>query len=222
MTRLATAAAALTLTLALAAPAEAGGGKVSPEQAEFMDAFKKSKPAAKKTDGTSKGKLGSARMRQANEVASEIVKKRMAKARPRDLKLLRQAGAADIVVVRGGYDRVQDVLKALKVKHVLVPPRLVSRIPLMSTQTLMINCPGRLSKAAVKKVNRFVKTGGFLVTTDWAITLLTKAFPGYVKRGKRNTKNDVVKVAIHDDDAPFIQNIKGMKENPRWWLEGSS
>ncbi len=215
-------AVALTLTLAMAAPARAGGGKVSPEQEEFMQAVTKSKPAAKSTDGTAKGKLGSKRMRQANEVASEIVKKRMAKKRPRDLKLLRKAGAADIVVVRGGYDRVQDVLKALKVKHVVVPPRLVSRIPLMSTQTLMINCPGRLSKAATKKVNRFVKTGGFLVTTDWALTLLTRAFPGYVKRGKRNTKDDVVKVSIHDDDAPFLQNIKGMKENPRWWLEGSS
>jgi len=223
MSRLATAAAtAAIMTLTLSAPALAGGGKVAPEQAEFLKAVTKAKPASKKTDGTKKGKLGTKRMRKANEVASEIVKKRMAKKRPSDLKLLRKAGAADIVVVRGGYDRVQDVLKALKVEHVVVPPRLVASIPLMSTQTLMINCPGRLSKAGVKKVKRFVKTGGFLVTTDWAIDLLPKAFPGYVKRGRKNTKNDVVKVQIHDDDAPLLKNIKGMNENPRWWLEGSS
>ena len=223
MTRLSLAAAAAAIiTFPLSSPALAGGGKVAPEQAEFLQAVSKAKPAGKPTDGTAKGQLGSKRMRKANEVASEIVHKRMAKKRPSDLKLLREAGAADIVVVRGGYDRVQDVLKALKVEHVVVPPRLVASIPLMSTQTLMINCPGRLSKAGIKKVQRFVKTGGFLVTTDWAIDLLPRAFPGHVKRGKRNTRDDVVKVQIHDDDAPLLKNIKGMNENPRWWLEGSS
>ena len=222
MTRLAATTTAAIMTLTLSAPALAGGGKVAPEQAEFLQAVSKAKPSSKPTDGSAKGTLGTRRMRKANEVASEIVEKRMARKRPSDLKLLRQAGVADIVVVRGGYDRVQDVLKALKVEHVVVPPRLVASLPLMSTQTLMINCPGRLSRAGVKKVKRFVKTGGFLVTTDWAIDLLPRAFPGYVKRGRKNTSNDVVKVQIHDDDAPLLKNIKGMNENPRWWLEGSS
>lgn len=202
--------------------AQAGGGKLTPEQAEFMDAVNKSQPAAAKTDGTASGQLGTEPMRRANTVASQIVEKRMERERAADLVLLRQAGAADIVVVKGTYDRVQDVLKALKIEHVVVPPHLVAKLPLMSTQTLMINCPGNLDRAGVRKVQRFVKTGGFLVTTDWAITLLPKAFPGYVTRGERNTGNDVVKVEILDDDAPFIHNVKTMKENPRWWLEGAS
>jgi hypothetical protein len=161
-------------------------------------------------------------MREANKMASEIVHKRMARRRSNDLLLLRRAGAADVVVVQGSYDRVQDVLRALKVKHVVIPARLVARLPLMSTQTLMVNCPGRLSNKAVARVRRFVRTGGYLVTTDWALTLLIRAFPGYLARGKRNTRNDVVKVKVHESGESLLDSIKAIKQNPRWWLEGSS
>ena len=207
------------------AVAQADGKKPSPEQAQFMRALKNASPkaaAAPVTDGDAGGKLGTRRMRQANKVASEILERRMRRKRAGDLKLLRAAGAADVVVVRGSYDRVQDVLRALKVKHVLIPPRLLARVPLMSTQTLMINCPGRLNHKSLLKVRRFVKTGGFLVTTDWALTLVTRAFPGYVKRGKRNTKNDVVRVQVRDSSQSLLANIKAIKRNPRWWLESSS
>lgn len=214
----------LFCTVALLWPddAAAGGGKLAPEKKAFLDAVKASAPAAAPTDGQAQGKLGTARMRKANQVASEIVKERMNQRRPSDLKLLREAGEADVVVVQGGYDRVQDVLKAMDIKHVVVPPHLVERLPLMSTQTLMVNCPGRLTGAGVKKVRRFVRTGGFLVTTDWALTLLQKAFPGFVKRGKRNTRNDVVKVKVLDEDQPFLRQVRAAKEAPRWWLEGAS
>jgi hypothetical protein len=161
-------------------------------------------------------------MRRANQVAAEILERRMERTRKGDLMLIREAGAADVIVVQGAYDRVQDVLRAIKVKHVVVPPRLVAKIPLMSTQTLMLNCPGRLDNAGVKKVRRFVKTGGYLVTTDWALTTVAKAFPGYITRGGRNTGNDVVKVHVHDLDDPWLKQIKAMKHKPRWWLESSS
>jgi hypothetical protein len=195
-----------------------------PEQQEFDKALKKAMPkaAAKPSDGVVSGKLGRANMRKANKLAAEILERRMEKRRKSDLMLLRQAGAADVIVVQGSYDRVQDVLRALKVKHVVVPPHLVAKLPLMSTQTLMVNCPGHLNKAGIAVVRRFVKTGGYLVTTDWAITMLAKAIPGYIARGGRNTGNDVVKVHIHDLDDPWLKQLKGMKEKPRWWLESSS
>ena len=192
------------------------------ERQDFIKAVITAKPAKKATDGVAGGKLGTRRMKKANYMAAEILKKRMKKRRNKDLLMLRRAGAADVVVVRGTYDRVQDVLKALKLKHVVIPARLVAKLPLMSTQTLMVNCPGRLNSKAIAKVRQFVKTGGFLVTTDWALTLLTRAFPGYVKRGKRNTSNDVVKVHVHETGESLLSGIKAMKTNPRWWLEGSS
>lgn len=209
--------------LALPGSARADGEKLTPETKAFQKALKKAMPkAAPTSDGVAAGKLGTRRMRKANRVAAEILERRMRRHRGRELDLLRKAGQAEVIVVRGTYDRVQDVLRALKIKHVVVPPHLVHKLPLMSTQTLMINCPGRLGRAGVKKVRRFVKTGGYLVTTDWALTLLPRAFPGYVSRGGKNTSNDVVKVHVHNNNDPWLKQIKAMKDNPRWWLEGSS
>ena len=44
----------------------------------------------------------------------------------------------------------------------------------------------------------------------------------FFRTSPRAVRWKVVKVEIHDDDAPLLKNIKGMNENPRWWLEGSS
>jgi hypothetical protein len=110
----------------------------------------------------------------------------------------------------------------VQVKHVVVPPNLVERLPLMSTQTLMVNCPGNLTRAGVARVKQFVKTGGYLVTTDWALTLLARAFPGYVARGGRDTGNDVVAVHVHKSDDPWLKHVQTGGQRPRWWLESSS
>ncbi len=167
--------------------------------------------------------MGSKRMRRANKVAAELLRQRMRRRRPNDLKLIREAGAADVVVVKGSYDRVQEVLRAVKVKHVVIPSRLLAKVPLMSLQTLMINCPGHLSAAARKKVRRFVKTGGYLVTTDWALATVQRMFPGTIARGSRNTKNDVVSVHIHSGASPLVGHlVKAGKAAPRWWLESAS
>jgi hypothetical protein len=209
------------------------GGAPEPETQAFEDALKKKLAPAKKakkggvaadspySDGDAGGRLGTAAMRRANKMASEILERRMREQRAGDLKLLREAGAADVIVVRGSYDRVQDVLRAVQAKHVVVPPHLVEQLPLMSTQTLMVNCPGNLSRAGIAKVRHFVKTGGYLVTTDWALTLLSAALPGYVVRAGRNTGNDVVSVRVHSNDDPTLKHVKTMS-HPRWWLESSS
>ncbi len=170
-----------------------------------------------------KFRLGTKRMRRANRVAAELLRQRMKRRRPSELRLIRQAGAADVVVIKGAYDRVQEVLRAVKIKHVVIPPRLLARVPLMSLQTVMVNCPGHLSAAARKKLRRFVKTGGYLVTTDWALTTVQRMFPGTIARGSRNTKNDVVGVHVHPGASALVGHLAGVgKARPRWWLEAAS
>ena len=60
--------------------------------------------------------LGTRRMARANRMAARILEHRMRRRRPNDLKLIRQAAAADVIVVRGHYDKVQAVLRAVKVE----------------------------------------------------------------------------------------------------------
>jgi hypothetical protein len=169
-----------------------------------------------------KAGVGTRRMARANRMAARILEHRMRRRRPSDLKLIRKAAAADVIVVRGAYDRVEAVLQAVKVRHVVIPKRLLARVPLMSLQTVMVNCPGGLPAKAHKNLRRFVKTGGYLVTTDWALTDLERIIPGYVTRGGRNTRNDVVKVKVHEIADPMLKHVLAGRSKPRWWLESGS
>jgi hypothetical protein len=67
-----------------------------------------------------------------------------------------------------------------------------------------------------------VARGGYLVTTDWALTTVAKAFPGTIAHNGRTTPNDVVSVHVHDGNEPLLRHVKVMRDQPRWWLEGSS
>jgi hypothetical protein len=194
------------------------------EERAFEDAMRNAAPRAPiSTDGDAEGRLGTQRMRRANSVASDILRRRMAQDRPSDLALLDEARDAEVIVVRGTYDRVQDVLRAIGVDHVVLPPRLIARLPLMSTQTVMLNCPGALSAPAIASVRRAVETGGFFVTTDWALSTVARAFPDTIRRTGRNTANDVVEVHIHDEtEHPFLTHVAATDDRPRWWLEDAS
>lgn len=174
------------------------------------------------SDGKSEGTLGTESMRRANRAAAEILRRRMAGERPDDARLIREAVGADVVVVAGVYDRVQDVLRAVQIKHVVIPAELLEKLNLLSTQTLMINCPGTLSEVATRRVRDFVARGGYLVTTDWALTTVAQAFPGTIAHNGRTTPNDVVSVHVHDGNEPLLRHVKVLRDHPRWWLEGSS
>ncbi|HNN50162.1 MAG TPA: SH3 domain-containing protein [Pseudomonadota bacterium] len=174
------------------------------------------------SDATVEGSLGTTEMRKANRVAAEILQRRMEETRPNDFKLIREAAGADVVVLSGVYDRVQDVLRAVQIKHVVVPPHLLDQMELLSTQTVMLNCPGNVTDVGVKKLRDFVARGGYLVSTDWALRTVEKAFPGTISHNGKTTPNDVVSVQVHDDKEPLLRHVKVMREHPRWWLEGSS
>ena len=167
--------------------------------------------------------LGEAKMARANEAASVVVRGRMEAERPADFKLLESVESAEIIVVSGTYDRVQDVLIAVGVPHLLVTPVELDQIELNAKQLVMINCPGTISAAGITKIQKFVRAGGFLYTTDWALTnVVQRAFPGYIKYNDRPTGNDVVAVEVSGKDNVFLQHIRLSKTQPKWWLEGSS
>jgi hypothetical protein len=129
----------------------------------------------------------------------------------------------DVVVVRGSYDRVEQVFEVAGIPHRLVDPQRVGDTTLLPEQIVIINCPGNLDRRGVERVRRFVEEGGSLVTTDWALkTVLEPAFPGFVRYNGRATGDEVVRIEIRDSDDPFLQGIFHQGADPLWWLEGSS
>lgn len=167
--------------------------------------------------------LGDAKMQRANQAASTVVKERMAQERPADAKVLDQVSESDIVVVRGEYDRVEDVLRTLGIKHTVVNASQVARLNLNAKQLLIIDCPGDLTRDGIERVRKFVNAGGYLYTTDWALTrVVQQAFPGFIQFNGRETANDVVEVEVKQTENNLLKHLTLSKENPKWWLESSS
>ena len=167
--------------------------------------------------------LGDERMQKANTAASTVVKERMRAERPADARWLEQVSASDIVVVRGEYDRVEDVLRPLGIKHTVVNPIQVAQLELNARQLLIVDCPGDIGPKGIEKIRKFVNAGGYLYTTDWALKgVVQKAFPGFVAHNGVETSNDVVEVQVGETSNNLLKHLTLSKENPKWWLESSS
>jgi len=142
---------------------------------------------------------------------------------PLDAEALGSLQAADIVVVPGTYDHVENVLEALEMPFQLVNPSQVGRLALRPEQLLIVNCPGSLTPGGISKVRRFVRDGGSLFTTDWALrNVIEPAFPGFVEYNERPTADDVVRIEIRSAENPFLRGVMDGADDPQWWLEGSS
>jgi len=162
-------------------------------------------------------------MEQAYKASSKILEKRMAKERPIDLDILRKVKESSIIIVAGAYDKIELVLEMIKVPFILIQPHEVSQIELNPNQILIINCPGNVYEDALPKIKEFVKKGGFLFTTDWALlNILEKIFPRYLKYNQRPTADDCVRVEILDKSNKFLEGLFNDAADPIWWLESSS
>ena len=129
----------------------------------------------------------------------------------------------DIVVVRGQYDRVEEVLGVMDMPHVVVDPAQLARLTLRPDQMLVINCPGNIDRKSILQVRKFVNSGGSLFTTDWALKfVLEPAFPGIVKFNDKATPEAVVAVQPSASDNPMLDGIFDDSADPQWWLERSS
>jgi hypothetical protein len=105
-----------------------------------------------------------------------------------------------------------------------VTPMQLARTPLNAKQLLIINCSGSLGPKGLEKVRKFVNAGGFLYTTDWALTnVVEKAFPGFIAFNGRETADDVVEVQVKESSGSnLLKHLHLANANPKWWLEGSS
>lgn len=168
---------------------------------------------------------GDARMKKAYEASTQLLRGRLAKERPEDLELLDDIEESDIIVLTGTYDHAQVNFKMAEIPHTVLEPHNLDTIELSADQILFINCPGSgVSDKGITIIQDFVKRGGMLVTTDWALVhILEKAFPEFVKYNKRPTTDDVVSVEILEGgEDSFIANVIDQTDEPMWWLEGSS
>ena len=100
---------------------------------------------------------------RAYRAAAHITREQLRRDDPERARILEQVETSDVVVVAGIYDHVESVLGALDVPHLVVQPHELDRLALRPEQLLIVNCPGQISPAAVRRVRAFVEAGGSLV-----------------------------------------------------------
>lgn len=158
------------------------------------------------------------------QAAAQVLQSTMANQSPADLALLKAVRGKDIVVVRGSMDHIEQVLAAARIRHTVINPNQVAATDLTADQVLMVNCPGTMPGAGLKRVEKFVRAGGLLYTTDWALlNVVQKAFPKTIAHNGKSTGNHVTPVRVHAKHDNLMSNMLLRKDvEPQWWLEGGS
>ena len=168
---------------------------------------------------------GKVEMKSAYEVSNRMLRERLAKEDPENEKLLADVSESDIVVVTGTYDHIHLVLDAVGLPYKSVDRASVASLDLRPEQTVYVNCPSSFPREGALKLEKFVKAGGQLITTDWALLhVIEPAFPKTIAYNKRATGDDVVGIEIVDKEDDILKGFLEQKSDakPQWWLECSS
>ena len=198
---------------ATATPSPADPTEPGPAQTTESGPAKTAKPGPAQADDRAR----------AYRAAAQITREQLRRDAPEKARVLDAVEKSDVVVVRGCYDRVEDVLGALEVEFTACEPSTLDRLALRPEQLLVINCPGQVSAHAITRIRAFVETGGSLFTTDWALKhVIEPTFPGVLAFNERPTADDVVRIEVKDPDNIYLQGVIDGQDDPLWWLEGSS
>jgi hypothetical protein len=162
-------------------------------------------------------------MNNAYRIAGELLKDRLKDVDPASLSELQNVRKADVIVVMGQYDHIEQVLSLAGTPFTLIMPQQLDDAELRPDQIVFINCPGEVGPQGLRKLKTFVSSGGFLFTTDWALKhVLEPAFPGFVEFNQKTTADEVVRVEILDTADPFLKSLLGPKDDPHGGSRGAA
>jgi hypothetical protein len=164
------------------------------------------------------------RMRRAYGTAGRAYREKLSQERPEDEAELASIEPAEVIAVHGLYDHIHRVLEATGVPFLGLDPGDLPRVDWDRMQVLFVNCPGHLPETAMNRIAPWVRAGGYLVTTDWALKhVVEPLFPGTVRHNGQTTDDCVVRVMTEDGETdPLLQGFLEQDRDPLWWLEGSS
>ncbi|MEK6961231.1 MAG: hypothetical protein AABX47_08740 [Nanoarchaeota archaeon] len=133
---------------------------------------------------------------------------------------LKAVKPGEITVVRGTYDHIELLMDTLKVNYQLIEPEEMGSKDL--GRVALVNCRTYGNGKSVDAARKFVSGGGRLVTTDWALSLVTHAFPDRLAKTSTETSDDVVEVQCASNVGSKLLGLHYSQCHPKWWLEGSS
>jgi hypothetical protein len=152
---------------------------------------------------------------KAYDLAATAVRRRLAEQHPERLAALNGLRKRDVAVYTGNFDTVQEVLKRLDVPYTLNPKDPPGPVAFS-------NCASSADEVRSRRLEKYVRGGGWLVSSDWQLNnLISTAFPNTVRwTGQRGTAHEVVGVEATMDSVWSEVVFPGI--DPQWWLESGS
>lgn len=129
-----------------------------------------------------------------------------------------QAQREQIIEVKGKWDDSGHVLRAFGLGCSKVPPDQLYKYDLSKSKILIVDCAGNVPQEGLVAINKFVRNGGYLLTTDWALEgCLQKAVPGFIEwNGDNTSETRVVDAYIKTEDPVLTQ---GTVPRAHWKLD---
>jgi len=125
-----------------------------------------------------------------------------------------------VIEVAGQWDKADKTLTKLQIPFRHVKAREISSELLAGAKVLIVNCPGEVKRDKLQSIQDFVKNGGYLLSTDWALdNMLTQTFPGYVSWNKGVNRKDIYDADYQAPDAVLAVNTV---RSAFWKLDQSS
>ena len=144
------------------------------------------------------------------------------------LKNLRGRGK-EIVVVRGDFDKMENVLDLYKIKYTIVDRDVFLRRTFPKAAVICANCARKpsnklVAKRLADKVERFVRRGGWFLSSDWSLEpYLTRGWPEVVRViSPRRRQTDTIIDVEPATNSPLLRAVFAHKQRTRWWLEETS
>lgn len=150
-------------------------------------------------------------------VESKVFKSWLEKNHP-ELKGTLESQRQTIIEVKGKWDDSGHALRTFGMGCTKVPPDKLSKFDLSKSKILIVDCAGNVPHDALETINKFVREGGYLLTTDWALEgCLQKAIPGYVEwNGDNTSESRVVDAYIRTEDPSLTM---GTVSRAHWKLD---
>ncbi|MHC4971501.1 MAG: HEAT repeat domain-containing protein [Planctomycetota bacterium] len=131
----------------------------------------------------------------------------------------------DIVVLqtRKGGDNIQFLLDDYGIEHRIIRAASVKKVGLHPHALFVANCPGEITKSDVERLQWYVRAGGYLFASCWALThTVQAAFPDVVRKlHTRAQIVDTVGAQKCPSNSPLIEGVFDGVTLPLYELMGS-
>jgi len=129
----------------------------------------------------------------------------------------------DVLVFESRGDHIQNLLEHLSIEHRMTSSGQVAKGGLDAAGVFVSNCTGEMMPADVERLQWFVRVGGYLFGSCWALhETIARVAPGAVAR--LNTNGDVLDDVLARPCAPDSAFLEGVFEEgvvPVYHLEGA-